>query len=205
MAIKAVAFDVFGTLVHIERPTRPFRKLVRLLHEAGRRRQRDDGIRAMSNALDLRQAASLFGGIISEKNLCALEAELHEEIQSISLFDDAIPTMAALNDRGIKVALCSNLAAPYGPPVLKLLPVQPDFCAWSYEASAVKPQPEIYQYLCDGIGCQPDEILMVGDTIEADMVGPRKFGIHGYHLSRQASTPATSDSLRSLSDVLHLI
>jgi HAD superfamily hydrolase (TIGR01549 family) len=205
MAIKAVAFDVFGTLVRIERPTRPFRKLVRLLHEAGRRRQSDDGVRAMSNVLDLRQAASLFGGIVSEENLCALEAELHEEIQSISLFDDAIPTMAALKDRGIKVVLCSNLAAPYGPPVLKLLPVQPDFCAWSYEASAVKPQPEIYQYLCDGIGCQPDEILMVGDTIEADMVGPRKFGIHGYHLNRQASTPATSDSLRSLSDVLHLI
>ncbi|MDH0736874.1 HAD family hydrolase [Achromobacter spanius] len=205
MAIKAVAFDVFGTLVRIERPTRPFRKLVRLLHEAGRRRQSDDGVRAMSNALDLRQAASLFGGIVSEEDLCALEAELHDEIQSISLFDDAIPTMAALKDQGIKVALCSNLAAPYGPPVLKLLPVQPDFCAWSYEASAVKPQPEIYQYLCDGIGCQPEEILMVGDTIEADMVGPRKFGIHGYHLNRQASTPASSDSLRSLSDVLHLI
>jgi len=205
MAIKAVAFDVFGTLVRIERPARPFRKLVRLLHEAGRRRQSDDGVRAMSNVLDLRQAASLFGGMVSEADLCALEAELHEEIQSISLFDDAIPTMAALKDRGIKVALCSNLAAPYGPPVLKLLTVQPDFCAWSYEASAVKPQPEIYQYLCDGVGCQPDEILMVGDTIEADMVGPRKFGIHGYHLSRQASTPATSDSLRSLSDVLHLV
>lgn len=205
MAIKAVAFDVFGTLVRIERPTRPFRKLVRLLHEAGRRRQSDDGVRAMSNVLDLRQAASLFGGMISEEDLCALEAELHEEIQSISLFDDAIPTMAALKDRGIKVALCSNLAAPYGPPVRKLLTVQPDFCAWSYEASAVKPQPEIYQYLCDGVGCQPDEILMVGDTIEADMVGPRKFGIHGYHLNRQASTPASSDSLRSLSDVLLLV
>ncbi|MFF7058429.1 HAD family hydrolase [Achromobacter spanius] len=205
MAIKAVAFDVFGTLVRIERPTRPFRKLVRLLHEAGRRRQSDDGIRAMSNVLDLRQAASLFGGMVSEEDLCALEAELHEEIQSISLFDDAIPTIAALKDRGIKVALYSNLAAPYGPPVLKLLTAQPDFCAWSYEASAVKPQPEIYQYLCDGIGCRPDEVLMIGDTMDADMVGPRKFGIHGYHLNRQASTPGSSDSLRSLSDVLHLV
>lgn len=205
MAIKAVAFDVFGTLVRIERPTRPFRKLVRLLHEAGRQRQRDDGVRAMSNVLDLRQAASLFGGMVSEENLCALEAELHDEIQSISLFDDAIPTMAALKDRGIKVALCSNLAAPYGPPVLTLLTVQPDFCAWSYEASAVKPQPEIYQYLCDGVGCQADEILMIGDTIEADMVGPRKFGIHGYHLNRLASTTTSSGSLRSLSDVLNVV
>jgi len=205
MAIKAVAFDVFGTLVHIERPTRPFRKLVRLLHEAGRPRQRDDGIRAMSNAIDLRQAASLFGGVVSDADLNALEAELREEIQSISLFADATPTLRALQERGIKVALCSNLAAPYGPPVLDLLPIEPDFCAWSYEAGAVKPQAEIYQYLCDGIACRPDEVLMIGDTIEADMIGPRKFGIHGYHLDRHAATSKSADSVQSLSDVLTLM
>ncbi|WP_313624744.1 HAD family hydrolase [Achromobacter sp.] len=205
MAIKAVAFDVFGTLVNIERPTRPFRKLVRLLHEAGRQRQRDDGVRAMSNAIDLRQAASLFGGMISEEKLNALEAELREEIQSITLFADAAPTLLALKQRGIKVALCSNLAAPYGPPVLDLLPIEPDFCAWSYEAGAVKPQPQIYEYLCDGIACRPDEVLMIGDTIEADMVGPRNFGIHGYHLDRQPATTSSAESVRSLNDVLTLM
>lgn len=205
MAIKAVAFDVFGTLVNIARPTRPFRKLVRLLHEAGRQRQRDDGVRAMSNAIDLRQTASLFGGMISEEALTALEAELREEIQSITLFDDAPPTLLALQERGIKIALCSNLAAPYGPPVLDLLPIRPDFCAWSYEAGTVKPQPEIYQYLCDGIGCQPNEVLMIGDTIEADMIGPRRFGIHGYHLDRQAASANAAESVRSLNDVLTLM
>lgn len=205
MAIKAVAFDVFGTLVNIERPTRPFRKLVRLLHEAGRPRQRDDGIRAMSNAIDLRQTASLFGGAVSDAALNALEDELREEIQSITLFADATPTLLALRERGIKVALCSNLAAPYGPPVLDLLPFQPDFCAWSYEAGAVKPQAEIYQYLCDGIACQPDEVLMIGDTIEADMIGPRRFGMHGYHLDRHAATANSAESVRSLSDVLTLM
>ncbi|MFY3431987.1 HAD family hydrolase [Achromobacter mucicolens] len=205
MAIKAVAFDVFGTLVNIDRPTRPFRKLVRLLHEAGRPRQRDDGIRAMSSAIDLRQTAHLFGGMISENALSALEAELREEIESITLFPDAAPTLQALKARGIKVALCSNLAAPYGPPVLDLLPFQPDFCAWSYEAGAVKPQPEIYQYLCDGIAYQPEEVLMIGDTIEADMIGPRKFGMHGYHLDRHAATSNSAESVRSLNDVLTLM
>lgn len=205
MAIKAVAFDVFGTLVNIDRPTRPFRKLVRLLHEAGRPRQRDDGIRAMSSAIDLRQAARLFGGMISEDALNALEAELREEIESITLFPDAAPTLLALKARGIKVALCSNLAAQYGPPVLDLLPFRPDFCAWSYEAGAVKPQPEIYQYLCEGIACQPEEVLMIGDTIEADMIGPRKFGMHGYHLDRHAATSNSAESVRSLSDVLTLM
>jgi HAD superfamily hydrolase (TIGR01549 family) len=175
------------------------------MHEAGRPRQRDDGVRAMSNAIDLRQTARLFGGMISEEALNALEAELREEIQSITLFDDATPTLLALKERGIKIALCSNLAAPYGPPVLDLLPIQPDFCAWSYEAGAVKPQPEIYQFLCNGLGCRPDEVLMIGDTIEADMIGPRKFGIHGYHLDRHAATAKAAESVRSLNDVLTLI
>ena len=205
MAIKAVAFDVFGTLVNIDRPTRPFRKLVRLLHEAGRPRQRDDGIRAMSSAIDLRQAARLFGGMISEDALSALEAELREEIESITLFPDAAHTLLALKARGIKVALCSNLAAPYGPPVLELLPFRPDFCAWSYEAGAVKPQPGIYQFLCDGIACQPDEVLMIGDTIDADMIGPRKFGMHGYHLDRHFTPTNAQDSVSSLTDVLTIL
>jgi len=205
MAIRAVAFDVFGTLVRIERPTRPFRKLVRLLHESGRPRQRDDGIKAMSNSLDLRQAASLFGGMVSEADLDALDAELQEEIRSITLFDDAAPTLIALRQRGIHVALCSNLAAPYGPPVLNLLPFEPHFCAWSYEAKAVKPQPAIYRYLCEGLVCRPDEILMVGDTPEADMSGPRDFGMHGFHLDRRLRPEASSGSLRSLTEVLELV
>lgn len=202
MTIKAVAFDVFGTLVHIKRPTRPFRQLVRVLHEAGRPRQRDDGIRAMSNVLSLRQAADLFGGVVAEDTLLALEAELIEELRSIAVFDDVAPTFAALQDRGIKIALCSNLAAPYGPPVLDLLPVKPDFCAWSYETGAVKPQDAIYRYLCTGLDCRPDEILMIGDTPEADMLGPRRFGMHGYHLDRRRGAEGVEGRLHSLSQVL---
>lgn len=204
MAIRAVAFDVFGTLVRIERPTRPFRKLVRLLHESGRLRQRDDGIRAMSNPIDLRQTARLFGGMVREQALDALEVELRDELQSITLFADASPTLTTLKDRGIKVALCSNLAAPYGPPVLNLLPFEPDFCAWSYEARAVKPQPAIYKYLCEGLACRPEEVLMIGDTIDADMIGPRAFGMHGYHLNRRATATDCTNSLRSLYEVLDI-
>lgn len=202
MTIKAVAFDVFGTLVRIERPTRPFRRLVRALHEAGRPRQADDGMRAMSNVLSLRHAAELFGGVVSEQTLLALEADLAEELRSITVFDDVAPTLTALRDRGIKIALCSNLAAPYGPPVLDLLPVKPDFCAWSYEVGAVKPQDAIYRYLCEGIDCRPDEVLMIGDTPEADMLGPRRFGMQGYHLDRRPSAHSAGDRLHSLVQVL---
>jgi FMN phosphatase YigB (HAD superfamily) len=69
----------------------------------------------------------------------------------------------------------------------------------------VKPQSEIYRYLCDGIACQPEEILMIGDTIEADMLGPRKFGMHGYHLDRHATATRSCESVDSLNDVLTIL
>lgn len=159
-------------------------------------------MRAMSNVLSLRQAAELFGGVVAEPTLLALEADLSEELRSIRLFDDVAPTLTALRDRGIKIALCSNLAAPYGPPVLDLLPVKPDFCAWSYEAGAVKPQDAIYRYLCEGIDCRPDEVLMIGDTLDADMLGPRRFGMHGYHLDRRPGVASAEGRLHSLTQVL---
>ncbi|WP_421446791.1 HAD hydrolase-like protein, partial [Agrobacterium tumefaciens] len=28
----------------------------------------------------------------------------------------------------------------------------------------------MYQYLCNGLACRPDEVLMVGDTLGSDMV-----------------------------------
>ncbi|QVQ26444.1 HAD family hydrolase [Achromobacter deleyi] len=204
--IKAIAFDVFGTLVEIGAPRRPFRELVRLLSAAGRVPGRGDGALIMSREVDLEQAARLLGGSVSETDLARLESALQEEVASIRLFPDAVDTLSALRESGYRIALCSNLAAPYGPPVNALLPFAPDFCAWSYTAGAVKPQPEIYQNLCAGLDCQPGEILMVGDTVDADHTGPRSFGIAGFHLARNGRSPVPeTESVASLADLIPLL
>lgn len=69
----------------------------------------------------------------------------------------------------------------------------------------MKPQPAIYHYLCEGLGCRPDEVLMVGDTLDADMTGPQEFGMRGYHLDRRAEVARDEGSLRSLGEVLALV
>ncbi|MEN4921926.1 HAD family hydrolase [Achromobacter spanius] len=204
--IKAVAFDVFGTLVEIGAPRRPFRELVRLLSAAGRAPQRGDGALIMSRDVDLAQAARLLGGDVSGADLARLESALRDEVASIRLFPDAVDTLGSLRESGYRIALCSNLAAPYGPPVSALLPFEPDFCAWSYAAGAVKPEPEIYQYLCSGLDCLPDEVLMVGDTVDADHTGPRGFGIAGFHLARKGRTRVPqAESVASLTELIPLL
>lgn len=51
--VKAVIFDVFGTLASIGEKRRPYAKLLELLHEADRSPQTGDVARIMSNNVGL--------------------------------------------------------------------------------------------------------------------------------------------------------
>ncbi len=50
MDVRAVAFDAFGTLVQIGDRRSPYRRLMRWMHENGRKPTRDDAARIMSHA-----------------------------------------------------------------------------------------------------------------------------------------------------------
>lgn len=201
---KAVVFDVFGTLVRISEPRRPYRKLVQMLAAAGRMPLPTDGALIMGSELDLARAAVLLAGSLPPPDVSELELELKAEMASIVLYPEVREVLLALREQGYKIGLCSNLALPYGPPVLDLLPFEPDFSAWSYRAGAVKPEEGIYRYLCEGLQCLPAEVLMVGDTLEADRAGPRRYGIAGYHLLRGQQT-GDSETLSSLRDVFRFL
>ncbi|WP_313030983.1 HAD family hydrolase, partial [Massilia alkalitolerans] len=62
----------------------------------------------------------------------------------------------------------------------------------------------IYQHICDELGCQPQQVLMVGDSIVADVEGPRLFGMKSMLLNRNAAG-RTKAVLTSLEDVLDLV
>ena len=78
-----------------------------------------------------------------------------------------------------------------------------DAYVWSFEVGAIKPGPIIYQAACEALQVKPDEILMVGDTYDADCLGPRKLGMQALHLARRGCSP-DSTFLKSLSG-LHMI
>ena len=46
---------------------------------------------------------------------------------------------------------------------------------------------------------------MVGDTIDADMKGPRAFGIHGYHLDRRYPSSDGAHSVHTLHEVVEIV
>ncbi|UJX41250.1 HAD hydrolase-like protein [Desulfovibrio sp. JY] len=110
-----------------------------------------------------------------------------------------------LREYGVKIAEVSNLAQPYGVPLLKLLPLEPNVRAFSYEVDARKPEVPIYRYAWEGLGCAPDELLMVGESLQHDYQAPRNLGLFALWLNRK-NTSHQSDKgqiVHSLQVLLH--
>lgn len=195
--IEAVIFDAFDTLCEIQNPLHPFAEIVR----AGGKRI-DARVVLMTRPFDIRQAVESFG--LSDIDVAELELRLEIELASIRLFDDAIPTLMALRRRGIRLAIASNLASPYAPPLLKLLPIQLDAYAWSFDVGYLKPQAEIFEWATSKLGVPAAATLMVGDTYKADYLGAMNAGLQARHLVRSEEEQSGAISIRSLSEILDL-
>ena len=204
IGIKAVVFDVFGTLVEIGDKRRPYVQLLKLLHAAGRPSQADDGIQIMSNNVGIAGAIQMFGWELPMTSVAKLELDLYAELPTIKLYPEVLSTLTSLRAGGIKIGLCSNLAAPYAVPVKVLLPFELDAYAWSFEVGAVKPAELIYRSICDALHCLPREVIMIGDTVEADYVGPNSYGMHGFYLARDGEKPVKR-CLSQIDEILPLL
>lgn len=196
--IRAVLFDVYGTLVEIQRPCRPYRKLLDLLEQQGGLNRADVGRLVMCQPWGLLDAARELGMTTSAAELQALDGELHEELDRVRPFPEVERTLTELNSRGILVGVCSNLALPYVAPVRTHLGHLVDEAIWSCAVGALKPDRKIFQIASERLGVEAGEILMVGDNYTADVAGARKAGLNALHLDRHHG----KGDLRNLDDML---
>jgi len=154
------------------------------LKENGQQPKPDDAKFIMSHNLNLAELVKLLAVNIPDQFLQELEHDLDEELRSIALYEDSLSTLEELKKLGIKLALCSNLAMPYGKIVSSLLPPL-DAYAWSYKVGAIKPESQIYQYLIDQLECHAKDVLFIGDTPLADFSGPNEFGMSARLIDRK--------------------
>ena len=197
--IKAVVFDAFGTVVHIPGYRRPYRQLIDYLKSQGVLIKTADSDQLMKSPVELSAVGQYFGFTIPTEVLTHVEKDLQYDLDSTVLFEDVLGTVSRLQTKNFRVGICSNLALPYSTPVKALLP-RLDAYAWSYEVGAVKPDSRIYENVCDQLGCLPQQVLMVGDTLEADYFGPHRFGMRSLFLSRSGGSKLPQ-ALNSLSDL----
>nr|WP_256439457.1 HAD-IA family hydrolase [Microvirga sp. HBU67558] len=131
----------------------------------------------LTRPLNLREVAASVSHELGEGGLTELERDLQAECVSVRLRPGIAAIWQSLRERGLRIGVCSNLALPYGPPLLSALPDTPDAVILSYEVGLVKPDPAIFNLVCDRLRLQPAEILFVGDTPSADVEGPQAIGM----------------------------
>lgn len=194
-----VVFDLYGTLVRFGIMHHPFQKILLWAREHGRQPEANDARNIMTKNMESNELLAEIGIQPPPEMLAQLSREIQEEIEALSLFDDVLPTLSKLHDMGIPVAICSNLAKPYGAAIDKLLFQFDLIRCLSYEVGAIKPEQEIYKWILDEAGVEAEHTLFVGDTRLADYDGPIKFGFKALHLVR--NQPTGINVIATLNDI----
>ncbi|TDJ76245.1 HAD family hydrolase [Pseudomonas putida] len=192
--ISAVVFDAFGTIVRIGQRTNPYSVLLREGRRQGLALRPDSTHFVMTANLSFDQVADHLGIELPSSRRAEMNDALSKELTSIELYPDALEAIDQLQEAGVIIGICSNLAQPYGPVITKAFPhVQ---ChAFSYELGVMKPDPSIYLSICREMGVEArcaelerarekDRVVMIGDSRKCDRDGPKAVGIVGYHLDR---------------------
>lgn len=107
----------------------------------------------------------------------------------IVLFDDALPTIAMLRERGAGIALVSNCSNATRQIVDRLGFEQLfDAVILSFELGVRKPDPGIYEAALDGLGADPADALFVDDQTDY-CDGARALGIETRLIVRHEWVP----------------
>ncbi|WP_242154640.1 hypothetical protein [Sphingomonas sp. BAUL-RG-20F-R05-02] len=105
-ATRAVAFDAFGTLVHIGRKRHPYERLIRQARD-----QAGALPSPMVQPIGLADYAAALGLPCPDAELAALD----EELPTIALYPDTLDALRRVREAGLTVAVASNLACPMPP------------------------------------------------------------------------------------------
>ena len=119
------------------------------------------------------------------------------------LYEDALPTLDALRERGLRLGLLSNTArdmdefvAHHGLAV--------DAVLSSRTHGKTKPHETIFRRMLELLGVAPAEAMMVGDTVDDDVEGALAVGMRAVLVDREGRYPEREslDDLRGLVNLL---
>jgi HAD superfamily hydrolase (TIGR01509 family) len=125
----------------------------------------------------------------------------------VEVFDDVIPTLVALRDLGVRMAVVSDAWEGLDR-VHAELGIGEFFQAYaiSQVVGCSKPDPRMYRHASDALGLDPSECFYVDDWDEL-VVAAQDLGYHGAHLLRDPAVHPTPDvpTIRSLAEVLRFV
>lgn len=181
MPERAVLFDIGSTLIcgpDIS-PSKHISRLLGLPDEAKGRVADLVMCRDFPGHLDVcRELADIFDLPQElEKNMERLWSE--QEVAAVEI-PGASRAVGWVKSLGFKVGLVSDIWAPYFRAFLRACPEIAgvvDYAVLSFKEGIKKPSPEMFRRALDGLGVNPGDAWMVGDTYENDLAPAMELGI----------------------------
>jgi len=130
------------------------------------------------------------------------------EWPTVRAVDGAAAVLDALS-RKFRIAVATNAAISRRPDIVRALErvglagfISDIFCR--AEIGAVKSDPKFWRAVTASLGAAPDELLMIGDSLEQDVRGPQQAGIAAIWFNWKLSMPpadAPPPTIYTLSDL----
>lgn len=197
-----IIFDLFGTLVDFGIHRHPYRDLMKYARDNGRKPLPDDARTIMTIDGDIRHVANQMGIHAPETLLLKLMKDIDCELDSLAIFDDVIPVLEHLQKQNCRMAICSNLAKPYGSTIERFFSQYAVKKFLSYQCGFIKPEAAMYSSITSTMNVRPECCLFVGDTYIADVLGPQQIGMNSIHLCRAGS--GRKNNIGSLSSLMKI-
>jgi putative hydrolase of the HAD superfamily len=138
------------------------------------------------------------GGDAEGSRACAEElVRAWERHEGFTLYDDALPALAALREHGVRIGLISNGSRDLQEFVVHHA-LDVDCAIGSRAFGRTKPHPEIFRHALALLGVEPEDAAMIGDSYEDDIEGARALGMRAFLLDRDGRRPDEPDRLPDL-------
>ncbi len=193
MPVKLVLFDFWGTLVEngtqspareahrIMRVRRPFREWIGPFEDAfftKRWESQEEGFTAAFDRFNIRAPRVAVEKLVGLWNKNKLLAKPYDETEEV---------LAAIRAKGIKIALISNTDNFSVDFVMDKYKMRENFDAVSLscDLGKLKTDPTMINGVLEQLGIDKSEAMVVGDSMETDILGAKLAGVRGVLIDRR--------------------
>jgi putative hydrolase of the HAD superfamily len=201
--VKAVLFDLGGTLVNIDNSKDP-QVMKRILEDCGVNRSLKEVSKEWVKSwerLNFREMARLLDEFWVQQNaevLYSLRVELNAEklarfiashwwdYAKVSLYPDAHEMLPRLKEEGLKIGLVTNGLQSDVNQILPKVGLRDFFDAVVVVDTLrkMKPDAEVFRYALEKMQAKPPDAIFVGDEIETDYKGAQGCGLAAFLIDR---------------------
>ena len=218
--IRAVLFDLHGTLAHVENPVSA-EEISDYLFSRGYEvsPQQLQASWAFVAFIDYpkhgyKSWRSYFSRILQRLKVKADKETLNELLikllnrNTYQLYPDAASAAMKAKEKGRKTGIVTTIAYLQFKKAVKPIREYFDFIMTGYEAGCDKTNPKMYRKVLEILKVKPQEAVMIGDNMQIDVLLPKRLGINTILLDRKRENPECEEAdatVNSLTEALDVI